>query len=266
MKTKDLINQNNQLRKQLNQENQKYYEDLLLYMRLKGLTKNESALERQLMEILQDLIDAQKDGVSAAEYFGKNPQELADQILQETPLQPTSLIKLILIVFATTVLTSILPALVSVKTPVDLGAMLINGCYFALLIVCYFKFLGETIYQKRSEFWSIIISAGAIIPGFLIPIFVKTPLHFKLNDWLGIVIILILLTVGLIKSSKEILAWPMLMFGVGIALLAIAMRLPVIGNFLNETTTGKTIITVTFTFITLLFYLMSAFVIKKDRK
>ncbi|WP_353895194.1 hypothetical protein [Pediococcus pentosaceus] len=35
-----------------------------------------------MLEILHDLIDAQNNGQNAEDYFGKNPQTLADEILQ----------------------------------------------------------------------------------------------------------------------------------------------------------------------------------------
>ena len=51
MNIADLIKQNNELRPQLNKNNKKYYEELLVACRMKNNTKNESALEIQLLEI-----------------------------------------------------------------------------------------------------------------------------------------------------------------------------------------------------------------------
>ena len=52
MNTADLLKHNNELRSQLNEDNKKYYEELLVTCRIKNTTKNESALEIQLLEIL----------------------------------------------------------------------------------------------------------------------------------------------------------------------------------------------------------------------
>lgn len=82
MKTTDLIKQNNELRKQLNPENKKYYEDILVYIRV-NLNKEEHQTEEVLLEILQDILDAQKNGRLAQEFFGKNPKEISDSILAE---------------------------------------------------------------------------------------------------------------------------------------------------------------------------------------
>ena len=64
MNTADLLKHNNELRLQLNEENKKFYEELLVACRMKNTTKNQTALEIQLLEILQDLIIYQKQGKS----------------------------------------------------------------------------------------------------------------------------------------------------------------------------------------------------------
>ena len=45
MNIADLIKQNNKLRSQLNEDNKKYYEELLVACRMKNTTKKESELE-----------------------------------------------------------------------------------------------------------------------------------------------------------------------------------------------------------------------------
>ena len=52
----NLLEYNNKLRMKLNEENKKYYEKLLITCRTKAIAANETALEIQLLEILQDLI------------------------------------------------------------------------------------------------------------------------------------------------------------------------------------------------------------------
>ncbi|WP_339288736.1 DUF1129 family protein [Ureibacillus sp. FSL K6-0786] len=74
---KELIRQNNEKRKQLTPENQQYYENLLVYIRA-NLSRNERATEEVLLEMLEHLLEAQKEGKTASEVFGKNPKDLAD--------------------------------------------------------------------------------------------------------------------------------------------------------------------------------------------
>ena len=85
MNTADLLKHNNELRLQLNEKNKKYYEELLVACRMKNNTKNESALEIQLLEILQDLILYQKQGKSFTDIFGNDINKLSSSIIAELP-------------------------------------------------------------------------------------------------------------------------------------------------------------------------------------
>lgn len=67
-----LSEKNNQLREKLTPENRKYYEKLLVYLRVKG--KDEVATEAVLLEILQDMLEAQAEGQTAKQYFGTDPK------------------------------------------------------------------------------------------------------------------------------------------------------------------------------------------------
>lgn len=85
MNNDNLINRNNQLREKLNSENKRYYEDLLTYIRGKSTFNREKDVEKILLDMLHDLIDAQSNGQSAESYFGREPQSLADEILKTLP-------------------------------------------------------------------------------------------------------------------------------------------------------------------------------------
>ena len=83
MNIADLIKQNNKLRSQLNEDNKKYYEELLVACRMKNTTKSE--LEIQLLEILQDLILYQKQGKNFTDVFGNDINKLSSSIIAELP-------------------------------------------------------------------------------------------------------------------------------------------------------------------------------------
>ena len=85
MNIADLIKQNNKLRSQLNEDNKKYYEELLVACRIKNNTKKESELEIELLEILQDLILYQKQGKNFTDVFGNDINKLSSSILVELP-------------------------------------------------------------------------------------------------------------------------------------------------------------------------------------
>ena len=85
MNTANLLKHNNELRLQLNEENKKFYEELLVACRMKNTAKNESALEIQLLEILQDLILYQKQGKNFTDVFGNDINKLSSSIIAELP-------------------------------------------------------------------------------------------------------------------------------------------------------------------------------------
>ncbi|MCM3566683.1 DUF1129 family protein [Neobacillus mesonae] len=84
IEAKQLIEMNNHRRTELTPENEKYYTDFLLYIRL-HLFLSEQQSEEILMEILDHLIEGQKEGKTAAEIFGNNPKRFADELIEQLP-------------------------------------------------------------------------------------------------------------------------------------------------------------------------------------
>lgn len=84
MKTSELIEQNNVKRSLLTEENEKYYTNLLIYIRSK-LTLSEQQSEEILMEMLDHLTEGQQEGKTAKEIFGNDPKGYADEIIKHLP-------------------------------------------------------------------------------------------------------------------------------------------------------------------------------------
>lgn len=82
--TKQLIDENNIKRKQLNEEDLEVYEDFLLYVRT-DLRVSEHETEVILMDVLDHLLEATSHGTSAIEFFGHDVKGHADEILKELP-------------------------------------------------------------------------------------------------------------------------------------------------------------------------------------
>ena len=172
MNIADLIKQNNELRLQLNEENKKYYEELLVACRIKNTTKNESALEIQLLEILQDLILYQKQGKNFTDVFGNDIDKLSSSILLELPKENKGkLLRFALVYFLILIISSIFPY-VFTKTIKPIITM------FSILLLA----LGSSvclyllIYKKTEKNkWFIYISSLIIfeISFILIPILDK---------------------------------------------------------------------------------------------
>ena len=85
MKIKDMIKENNRLQEQMTPANLKYYEDLVVYVR----TSNAGEYKREelLLEKAKEVLDAQREGKSAEELFGKPPAEYGAELLEQLPVQ-----------------------------------------------------------------------------------------------------------------------------------------------------------------------------------
>lgn len=79
-----LIQENNDKRKLLNEENERYYNQLLIYIRSHFLL-SERQSEEVLLELLEHLLLAQKEGKKATEVFGSNPKAYAQEIVDTLP-------------------------------------------------------------------------------------------------------------------------------------------------------------------------------------
>ena len=111
MNIADLIKQNNELRLHLNEDNKKYYEELLAACRMKNTTKKESELEIQLLEILQDLILYQKQGKNFTDVFGNDIDKLSSSILVELPKENKGkLLRFSLVYLLILIISSLVPS------------------------------------------------------------------------------------------------------------------------------------------------------------
>lgn len=84
MRTKELIEENNRKRERLNEENEAYYNGLLLYIRT-SFNRSERETEEILMEVLDHLLEAQAAGRTAEDVFGSDPKAYAQEIVGELP-------------------------------------------------------------------------------------------------------------------------------------------------------------------------------------
>ena len=107
----NLLEYNNKLRMQLNEENKKYYEKLLITCRTKAIAANETALEIQLLEILQDLILYQKQGKNFTDVFGNDIDKLSSSILIELPKENKGiLLRFSLVYLLILIISSLVPS------------------------------------------------------------------------------------------------------------------------------------------------------------
>lgn len=244
MKTNQMIEENNQLRRRLNHDNRVYYEDLLLYVRFKSFAKNEAQIESFLLDVLQDLVAAQKDGRSAIDYFGKSPKDVADAFLAEVPQNFWEMVKLTGIVIGSYAMSTILPSLTTTGKPIDLGVMLIAGTYALVMILLLFKYLADTIYHvstwrlHKGLEWAMLwlLAVVALAPMFLIHLWVKTPLRVSLDGIWGIGVILLVWVIGgiiYLRLTDKRLWLPFVVVALLFGMMGIMARIPQFAPLLN---------------------------------
>ena len=146
MNITDLIKQNNELRSQLNKDNKIYYEELLVTCRMKNTTKNESALEIQLLEILQDLILYQKQGKSFTNVFGNDINKLSSSIIAELPKEnKMKIFRFSLVYLLILIISSLAPSIFSRTIQPILTILSITLLVLGSLICLYLQFIKKQI-------------------------------------------------------------------------------------------------------------------------
>ena len=71
------------------QEDQAYFQDLWDYFNFAGFLYEEKALREQVYNLALDFSQAGADGLTAKDYFGLDPKEMADQIIENMPKELT---------------------------------------------------------------------------------------------------------------------------------------------------------------------------------
>ncbi|WP_066060715.1 DUF1129 family protein [Neobacillus soli] len=145
IEAKQLIEINNRKRSELTPENEKYYSDFLIYIRLQ-LYISEQQSEEILMEILDHLIEGQNEGKNASSIFGDNPKEFADEIIQQIPKEQ----KKNIIGFISSIAFNLLGLL-----------LIIRGMIF--FIVSFFKEVDSLVYLLPSVVMFFVIVCFSLI-------------------------------------------------------------------------------------------------------
>lgn len=265
---KELIELNNTYREQLNEENEKFYDDILVYIRAKSFFKDERQVEESLLEILTDIIEAQNQEVKASDYFGKNPKEISDEILKNTnKMSFKDMIKLILSTMGLYTLVTVLPKLINPSEGLDLGKFFIGLVITFLFAEFIINFVGNTVYSNKSKkFTFTIVALFCIYICLIISMkqFLPTMFEIKLTGAVGITIISILGVVGIIYGLKEKLFYSFLPIILVACTLGILNRLEFTKFLINEEP-GKTISILAMVIAFVLMYLIT-YLQTRDKK
>lgn len=172
MNITNLLEYNNKLRLQLNEDNKKYYEELLVTCRAKGITSREAELEIQLLEILQDLISYQNKGKNFHEIFGIDINKLSNSIIESLPKENKTIVyRFILTYILITIVSSLLPSVYTKSLQPYLAVLSILTIFLGATI-CFYLILYKKTERNK---WIIYFISLVIfeISLFLVPILEK---------------------------------------------------------------------------------------------
>lgn len=269
-----IINQNNELREKLTEGNKAFYEDLLVYTRTAGLLYNDQEIESNLMQILQDILLAQNDGESAESYFGKNPQEVADELIQNMgKVSKKEFLKLVGLLFGISSFFSLFSQLTSIGNQLNLLVLVLNGLISLLGVSAATYAVHKSVYLKiaRKKYLSFLLIwlASCLIIGAFVLVEIFTPSVFILTiPNLGVMIIIVVLvlavTINAITSAKEkqILRWALIPFVWSMGGVGLAMRFEATQAFMLSTN-GK-IMTAVLAVVGLIIYVGLSYLATKE--
>ncbi|MDD9150721.1 hypothetical protein OYT88_19520 [Sporolactobacillus sp. CQH2019] len=227
-----MIEQNNRLREKLVDENKVYYERLLVYVRTAGLFYDDYEVENLLLQILQDILSAQNDGQSAVDFFGKNPQMTANELIANLGKASwKEKLKLTLLVFTISSFFIILNILASPERGINILALFLNGLLSFLFIELIFLIVHKSIYLYKTFILFLLLWLSfSIFIGLSVSIQLFSPslLILFIPDAVGIGTIsalLIGITITLCKRKRR--EWfPFVPFIYILGLIGIVSRLP----------------------------------------
>ncbi|MEO1781295.1 DUF1129 family protein [Enterococcus diestrammenae] len=228
----------NQLETQLTPENQVYFADLRGYMSFGGLFLDEGELNMQLYQMATDLLEAQRDGVTAAAFFGKQPQLLADQLLANTKKAsiPALLGLAALVVGILWGINLVTAFSQNGVLRVSVPQYLLDGVIGVVGVSLLFLILQRSFYSPKksqlSSVWSFIatmvvfllVIAGQLATGLLLIDDGVIRLPYPWDLLLLGVIVISLLTWLLLKGTA---LYPFVFLVLGVALLGLIHRLQV---------------------------------------
>lgn len=270
-----LIEKNNSLRKKLNLKNEVFYSDFLIYMRLGSITKKETVVENILLEILEDILDAQRENIDANKYFGKSPKMVADDILKSIPNSITDTVNLAMTGLFSFAIMTLLPVLANPNAKIDLGNMIFAGIYTCLASMLILKQVARSIYvinrfmsNKVVRYVTYFVLASAILaPVYLILFFVKTPLTFSLNGLTGVMVSVLIMAgfiVWWLRSNDRKFNFPMLFAALVFGILSLVIRIPNVQDTVFRSQFGKNSYAIIIMVALVSFYVVSHIVHKKQ--
>lgn len=192
VKTNELIELNNQKREELSEENEQYYEKILIHIRT-HLSISEQHGEELLIEILDHLLEAQANGKRAEEVFGDHPVAYCNELIKQLPKEKKrNMVSFVwqmivqffgVFVLVTGILRTVISFFVDIDQTIFLGTTLISfiitgGCIFLAVWFILFT-IRQSVHKKHGKVKQFLITmflvggafSGSIFLPRLVPSF-----------------------------------------------------------------------------------------------
>lgn len=274
-KAKELINKNNELREKLLPENKEYYEKLLVYIRTSGLFYDEYEVEALLIQILQDTISAQENGDSAMDFFGKSPQEAADELISNFGNgNKVEMLKFAGIIFAISAFFPIFSMLGTDKgiNPVVLILdVILSFIIVEIIFAIIHKGIYTTIIKNKVVSFVVLWIFFASIIGLFVLIDIFTPNKWNVNIAesikgliIGAVLLLSIVVLYIKKNDDRKLFIPFIPPIWALGIFGICSNITLTKAWLS-TKNGKIVSVVFILAATFLFYILTYFFSREKR-
>ncbi|MBW8352160.1 DUF1129 family protein, partial [Bacillus sp. IITD106] len=175
MNAKELIEENNRKRELLTKENEAYYSDMMIYIRVQ-MSLSEQQSEEVLMEMLDHLLEGQEDGKTASDIFGDDPKAFADEIIEQLPKGKkravipfvTGIVANIVswVLMIRGVLFLVLSQFIKVRTEVylikTLVVALVIACFVGFTIWFILRLIKNSLFKEKKSTKMDMLKAGLV--------------------------------------------------------------------------------------------------------
>ena len=208
------------------QFDKEYFEKVEDYMRYSAILRDEDAVRELIFQLALDLKDAEKDGLTAKEFFGDNPKKMVDELVKNLKASSkVSIAKLFIFLITVICYGHFLGDYssnggVSFNVVEYLSSIIFGAVILAIFILFYKKSVYDFTFRKNKFLNSATYALlGICIVGivFLLNEFenVVTVSSLTLSPLFSVILALILSAVAIYISVKKILFKPFIPIIVG---------------------------------------------------
>lgn len=156
MNVTKMVELNNKLRGQLNPENEKYYSEIMVFIRTSNVSQHKA--EELLLEILDHLLEAQKNGKTAKDVFGNDPVAYCKELVSTLP-KPLLRTNLLTIVCSIIIINSVSMVCESISSllfdnerivNIHLSEFIFDSVFGVLSLNLILRFINKTTFKDKA--------------------------------------------------------------------------------------------------------------------